>query len=988
MVVTTEARAPEAEAARSLAEELRWRIAGEVRFDEYSRALYSTDASNYQIVPLGVVLPKTVDDLRATIELAAKYQTPILPRGGGSSLAGQTVGRAVVVDTSKYLNQILEVDPEGRLVRVQPGIVLANLNAKLRKHGLMFGPDPSSDNRATIGGVVGNNSTGAHSILYGMTKDHVLAAHTILSDGSEISFGQLASEALAEKYQLESREGQLYRELRRLRDEYGAAIEHDFPRHWRRSTGYNLRELLGMGTPDFNPARMLASSEGTLAFGAEYTMKLVPRPKLTALVILQYDDLIRCLEATIPILACEPSAVELMDDLLIDLTRTQPAYARQIAFIKGNPQALLTVEFYGESEAELRQKVARLRAEAGAQGVLGDVEPIELFDPKLQADVWSVRKAGQGLLMSTRGDAKPIAAIEDVAVPVEHLAEYVRGVRQLVAEQGTRAAFYAHASAGCLHVRPLVDLKTARGVETMRELTWGAARLAVKFGGVMSGEHGDGLARGELNPIIFGPTLYQCMRELKAAFDPAGLMNPGKIVDCPPLTENLRYGADYATMPITTHLSFAKEGGFARAVEQCSGAGVCRKLEAGTMCPSFMATRDEHDSTRGRANALRAALSGRGLGQAQFTDKATYDVLDLCLSCKACKTECPTGVDMAKIKTEYLAHYYEAHGTPLRARAFGHIHLINQLGSKAAPLANLALHTPLAEVGKKLLGIHPAREIAPFARQTFADWFEGRRASKPVGTRGPAVYYNDTFTNYTYPEVGKAAVALLEAAGYSVEVVAQHACCGRPLLSKGLVEDARKLAQRNVAALAPFARQGVPIVGTEPSCILTLRDEYLDLLPADASAALVAEHSFMLDEFLAKLLDEGQLDIAWRPEPGPRVLFHGHCHQKALIGMKPSMAILAAAGCEGAESGAGCCGMAGSFGYEAEHYEISRKIGAERLFPAVESQPRAAVVAVTGVSCREQIGHFTSRRPLHLAEVLASRLAADTGNGGVSLAAD
>ena len=981
MVATLPTTRPEVEAVRALEEELRWRIAGEVRFDQYTRMLYSTDASNYQIEPVGVVLPRTVDDVRAAIELAGKHGVPVLPRGGGSSLAGQAVGAALVIDSSKYLNQVLELDREAHFARVQPGIVLSQLNAKVARHGLMFGPDPSSGDRATIGGVVGNNSAGAHSILYGMTIDHILSAHTILSDGTEVSFSATDPATAAAKAVLDSREGRLYRDLLGMRERYSPAIERDFPRHWRRATGYSLKELLRAGGEGFNPARLLVSSEGTLAFGTEYAINLVAKPAKTALLLLQFDDLVRAMEATTTILEREPSAIELMDHMLITLTRQQPGYARQIAFIQGEPDALLAVEFYGESDAELRSKVEGLEQHLVKRGIALQAEPQAVYDTKQQADVWSVRKAGLGLLMSVKGDAKPIPCIEDVSVPVEHLAEYVREVLRMVAEHGTRAAFYAHASAGCLHIRPLVSLKDARGVQAMREMTEAATGLVVKFGGVMSGEHGDGLARGELNEKIFGPELYQCMKELKAAFDPAGLMNPGKVVDSPSMTENLRYGAGYRTMGVDTHLSFRREGGFAAAIEMCNGAGVCRKLGSGTMCPSYMATRDEHDTTRGRANALRDALAGRVLDRSQFTDKGTYEVLDLCLSCKACKTECPSSVDMAKIKTEFLAQYHETHGTPLRSRVFGNIHTLNRLGSAVAPLANLTLHTPLARVGKQALGVHPAREIAPFARETFEDWFKVRRETAPKGTRGIAVYYHDTFANYNYPEIGKAAVRLLEAAGYGVEIVQRRACCGRPMLSKGLVEDARKLAKRNVEALAPFVRKGVPVVGTEPSCILTLRDEYPDLLPDDPAVAELAANSYMIDEFLAQLQERGELDIAWRDEPGPRVLFHGHCHQKALIGMAPSMAVLRAAGCQAEESGAGCCGMAGSFGYEAEHYEVSRKIGAERLFPKVEAQARETVIAVAGVSCREQIGHFTKRRPIHIAEVLATRIAARPAGG-------
>ena len=978
--------AVDADTLHTLEQELRWRLDGEVRFDLYSRMLYSTDASNYQIEPYGVVIPKTYDDVRGTLELAAKYGVPVIPRGGGSGLAGQAVGRALIIDFSKYLNQIIDLDTTSHRVRVQPGIVLAQLNAKLRRHGLMFGPDPSSGDRATIGGVVANNSSGAHSILYGMTSDHVIDAHVLLADGHELTLRELSDEDLQHRARLSTREGQLLRDLLALRERYGEAIARDYPRHWRRASGYSLKELIA---ERFNPARLLASSEGTLAVGLEYTLNLVPRPKQTGLVLLQFDDLVAAMALVPRMLECEPSAIELMDGMLISLTRQQPGYAQKIAFITGNAQAVLVVEFYGESDAELQDKAQRLLHHLA--GVTFAEEPLVILDPGRQADVWAVRKAGLGLLMSVRGDAKPIPCIEDVSVPVEHLAEYVAEINRLVAEHGTKAAFYAHASAGCLHVRPLINLKTLQGVQAMRAITEGAAELAVRFGGVMSGEHGDGLARGELNPRLFGPTLYQCMKELKATFDPQNLLNPGKIVDCPPMTENLRYGPDYHTVDIKTHLSFEREGGFARAIEMCNGAAVCRKLGSGTMCPSYMATRDERDTTRARANALRNALAGRVLTPQHFTDKRTYEVLDLCLSCKACKTECPSSVDMAKIKTEFLAHYYAEHGTPLRARLFGNIHALNKLGAPVAPIANLVLHSPLGNLGKRLIGVHPARSLPHLARQPFDAWFRNVHIPRGDGTRGPVVYFHDTFTTYNYPEIGRAAVAVLETAGYRVILVERRACCGRPMLSKGLVEQARTNARKNVALLAPYARAGIPIVGTEPSCILTFRDEYRDLLPNSPDVELIASQSFMIDEFLARELQRGA-QLPWKAEAGPHVLFHGHCHQKALIGVGPTLQVLRAAGCTVEESGAGCCGMAGSFGYETEHYEISRKIGAERLFPKVAAQAPDTVIAVAGVSCREQIAHFTGRRPVHVVEVLASRLEPAVQSAaeptGVALAAE
>ena len=957
------------EAVAALEQALRWRIEGEVRFDLYSRMLYSTDASNYQIEPLGVVIPRTYDDVRTTLELAREHRVPVLPRGGGSSLAGQAVGRAVIIDFSKYLNELLEIDPSARLVRVQPGMVLAQLNARLRRYGLMFGPDPSSADRATIGGVIGNNASGSHSILYGMTADHLVEAHTLLSDGSELTFRPLPWEEVERRAASESREGQLYRELLRLRAEYGEAIARDYPKHWRRASGYGLPILL---EPQLNVARLLASSEGTLAVGLEYTLALVPVPRHTGLVLLQFDDLVAAMEAVPSLLETSPAAVELMDGMLIRLTREQPGYAPRIAFLRGNPEALLMIEYFADSESELRAKIDRLLALTSDKRLGRD--PLAILDRQQQADVWAVRKAGLGLLYSIRSDFKPIACIEDVSVPVEHLADYVREVLRLVAEHGTTAAFYAHASAGCLHVRPLVNLKTAEGVRIMRALTEGSLELAKRFGGVLSGEHGDGLARGELNPLLFGPTLYQCMRELKAAFDPLWLLNPGKIVDCPPLDQNLRYGPDYRPLEPKTFFRFAHDGGFLRAIEMCNGAGVCRKLSTGTMCPSYMATRDERDTTRARANVLRNALAGRILTPRHFTDPRTYDVLDLCLSCKACKTECPSSVDMARIKSEFLAQYYAAHGTPLRARAFGHIHLLNRIGSRTAPVSNLLARSPLGAVGKRLLGIHPERDLPTFARVPFDRWFREQHVPQTDGLRGPVVYFHDTFATYNYPEIGRATVALLEAAGYQVLVLERRHCCGRPMISKGLLRNAQQLAHENVALLAPFARAGIPIVGTEPSCILTFRDEYPDLLPDSPDVTAVAERSFLIDEFLAQSVEHEGLQIPWRADPGPRVLFHGHCHQKALVGIKHTMTLLRAAGCQVEESGAGCCGMAGSFGYEAEHYEISRKVGADRLFPKVLEQPDDAVIAVMGVSCREQIAHFTGRRPFHVTEVLAQRL--------------
>ncbi len=968
----------EADTARVLEAELKARLHGEVRFDRVSRMLYSTDASNYQIEPVGVVVPRSTDDLIGAVELAASHGVPVLPRGGGSSLAGQTVGAALVIDTSKYLNRITSFAPEEKTVTVEPGINLDQLNRQVLSHRLMFGPDPSSANRATVGGVVGNNSAGAHSILYGMTSDHVLGARIQLASGGTVD---LTTRNLAEtqaRAEADDATGTLLRDLIAYREKHRDLIARDFPPHWRRATGYSLNQLI---VPDdqLTPARVLASSEGTLATTLGVTLNLVDLPERTGLVLLQFADLVESMEATKIILETDPSAIELMDRMLINLTREQPGYASQIAFIHGDPAAVLAVEFYGESERELARKTQHLIDHLRKHGVGLMTDPQVLLDPAQQAKVWSVRKAGLGLLMSVKGDAKPIPVIEDVSVPVEHLPEFVRAVEEMVAKFDTTAAYYAHASAGCLHIRPLINLKTIGGIEAMVEMADAAAEMAHRFGGVMSGEHGDGLQRSVLNEVIFGPELYGAMRELKSIFDPGGLMNPGKIVDAPPMTENLRYGPKYNPIQIKTHIDFSREGGFMGAVEMCNGAAVCRKLKAGTMCPSYMATKDENDTTRGRANALRNALDSRILNPKDFADKATYDVMDLCISCKACKTECPSSVDMAKIKIEFLAHYYEKHGTPLRARMMGHIHTLSKLAAPVAPLANLALQTPLGRPLMRLMGVHPSRKMSPFEQRTFTRrWRQHKSqvtATRP--TRGKVVYFHDTWATYNYPEVGMAAVKLLEAAGYEVIVEERRACCGRPALSKGLVDVARKSARRNVQVLAPYAKQGIPIVGTEPSCILTLRDEYRDLLPGDEDMAAVAAKALMFDELLAQLVAKGELGIEWKSNTGPEVLFHGHCHQKALIGVGPSMAMLNASGCRPKESGAGCCGMAGSFGYEAEHYDVSRKIGEERLFPTIRETPMDVTISTVGVSCHQQVEHFTHRRTKHLVEVLAERIAPD-----------
>ncbi len=944
---------------------LKKRVKGEVRFDKLSRTLYSTDASNYEIEPVGIVIPRAEDDVWAAVETARSLGAAILPRGGGTSLAGQAVGEALVIDFSKYMSGVIEINPETRTARVEPGIYIEQLNRRLKQHGLMFGPDPSTARIATAGGAVGNNSTGAHSILYGMAGDNVEAAK-ILIDGSAVELRALREDALDARAKERGSEGSLFKNLTGLRKKYSETIRRDFPGHWRRASGYSLNYFLE--TP-FNPAKLLAGSEGTLGIATEFTLKLVPRPAYTGLVILQFESIINAMEAVPAILAHGPSAIELIDSMLVGLARAHSGYSRMLSFVEGDPEALLVVEFYGGSESETEGKAERLAEALRERGTGCNIN--FAFGAEEQANVWGVRRAGLGIMMSRRDEHKPIPCIEDVSVPVARLPEYVRDVSELIKSLGTTAGFYGHASAGCLHVRPLVNLKTEKGVLMMKDLMDGAFEVAVSYGGVMSGEHGDGRQRSYLNEKLFGPELYGAMRELKTAFDPDGIYNPGKVVDPADPLENLRYGGKSAPYEIRTGLDWSSDKGFSQAAGMCNGQGVCRKLGEGTMCPSFMATRDERDTTRARANALRAVLSG-ALDKSSLTGREMYGIFDLCISCKACKTECPSKVDAAKMKAEFLSNYHEKHGMSLRDRFFSDIHGASRIASLAPRLSNALTGNPLAKILLSRIGIHPGRTLPGLAGENFTAWFYRRKAQrKSSGKR--VLFFHDTWVAYYHPEVGKAAVELLEAAGYEVMLERRRACCGRPMLSGGVIETARDRARRNVSLLAPYVREGIPIVGTEPSCILTFRDEYPDLLPGSEDAGILAGSSFLIGEFLHRENQERGLNIEWSGET-QAVLYHAHCHERSLTGPGASLGILAASGCTAEESGAGCCGMAGSFGYEKEHYGISETIGEDRLFPAVRTASPDRVIAVSGVSCRHQIEHFTGRRVKHLAEILAGRV--------------
>jgi len=960
-----------------LADILRKRVSGEVRFDPFSRVLYSTDASIYQMEPVGVVIPQNVDDVLAAMEVARENNIPLLPRAGGTSLAGQTVNHAIVIDFSKNLNQVLEVNSEEGWARVQPGIVLDQLNRELAPHGMMYAPDPTTSSRACVGGGIGNNTCGAHSVIYGKSLDHILEVDAILADGTQTHFRNMEAHELEAKLSGTGLESDIYRGVRNISQGNIAEIKARYPNIMRRVSGYNLDEFL---TDDpFNLTKMVVGSEGTLCVVTEAKVNLVPRPTMTALSILHFSDIVQASEAIVEVLRHEPSSIEVMDNILLQRSRESLGHSGDLSFIQGDPGALLAVEFYGESEGELVSKTNTLKRDIEGKGLA--YACVNILDRPGQNRVWNLRKGGLGLLMSVHGDAKPLPFVEDTAVDPETLGPFVKRFDEIVRNHGTEAAYYGHASVGCLHIRPLVSLKSSEGVATMVSIADEISDLVKEYGGSLSGEHGDGIVRGVYTEKMFGPEIYQAFQELKRTFDPQGIMNPGKIINCPPMTENLRYGPDYHAQTIPAKLDFSIDTDFAGAVEMCNGMGACRKLE-GTMCPSYMATKDEEHSTRGRANLLRAAMSGR-LPEGTMTSRRMFDALDLCLECKGCKLDCDSGVDMAKLKYEFLDHYFQVNGLPFRNKIFGHINRINRLGSRFAPFSNWASNNPVGKFfAGAILGVHSDRSFPTFARETLPKWFAGRKIplSSPlvneetvtVTATDTVVLFNDTFMNYNYPQVGKAAVELLEAAGLNV-VLANGGCCGRPMISKGMLDEASARARETVDLLYPYAEQGIPIIGCEPSCLLTFRDEYPELVKNEKSAK-VAENSYMIDEFLTMLAEKEELKLRFK-DTGKKILFHGHCHQKSLVGTDSSLAALRLPPGNQVELiNAGCCGMAGSFGFEKEHYQVSMDIGEYALFPAVNAKGPEWEVAVMGVSCRQQIEHGTGRPTRHLVEVLRDSL--------------
>ncbi|MBI4292304.1 MAG: FAD-binding protein [Betaproteobacteria bacterium] len=987
----------------ALAARLSREIEGEVLFDAASRGRYSSDASIYQVDPVGVVVPKTGHDARLAIQIASEEGVPVLARGAGTSQCGQTVGAALVIDTSKYLNRLVEFDADRRLAVVQPGMVLDRLNALLKPSGLWFPVDVSTSAQATIGGMAGNNSCGSRSIAYGNMVHNVLGIDAVLADGSEFHFGPATGLAGAPAP---------YRDLVARIHAIVARETDEIGRRWpsvlRHVQGYNL----DMVRPNsvHNLAHLLVGSEGTLAWSQHIHLKLSPLPRHKTLGVCHFDSFLQAMQAPQHIVGLAPAAVELVDATMIALARGNPAF-RPITekFVRGEPKAILLVEFAGEALGEPAQKLKHLTELMAELGHPDSV--IEITDGALQREVWEVRKAGLNIMMSMKGEGKPVSFIEDCAVPLEHLAEYTDSLTQVFARHGTEGTWYAHASVGTLHVRPILNMKDD-GAQKMRAIAEEACELVRRFkGSAYSGEHGDGLVRSEWIEPILGARLTAALAEIKDAFDPKGLMNPGKIVRAPKQDDRtlFRYKPGYAMQPIETALdwsewdvsgtasrgpvsngassrgtgtSAASSRGFGAAVEMCNNNGHCRKFDSGTMCPSFRATGEEQHLTRGRANTLRLALSGQ-LGPGAFTSEAMFETMDLCVSCKGCRRECPTGVDMAKMKIEFLYHYRRRKACSMKDKLFAYLPRYAPWAARLAWLFNLRDTVPgLARLSETMLGLSAKRSLPQWRRDTFLGTPDPEAFPARRGLPGrEVVLLPDCFNNYFEPENSRAALRVLQAGGYRVHIArapgGEHSpplCCGRTFLSAGMVDEARCEAQRMLEALAPFVKRGVPVIGLEPACLYTLRDEFQSLLPGAESDALAAR-ALMFEEFLAAESAAGRLALPLKALENKRVLLHGHCHQKAfgaLPAVERVLALVPELAIDKVESS--CCGMAGSFGYEAKHHDISMRMAEDALLPAVrKADPRTLVVA-DGTSCRRQIQDGARREAIHVARVLERAL--------------
>ena len=954
----------------SLQRRLRQEIQGEVLFDDFSRGRYSTDASIYQIMPEGIVIPASEQDVEIAVQIAAEEGVPVLPRGGGTSQNGQAIGKALLIDSTAHLNQLLEFDKEQATVCVQPGMVLDQLNRALKKHGLWYPVDVSTANRATLGGMTGNNSCGARSIRYGNMVHNVRSVEALLADGSRAHFKKYTGSTTPD-----GTYDQLVQQLLALGQREADEIAKRFPDLLRRVGGYNIDELV---KTEPNMASLLVGSEGTLAFFQRIHLNLQPIPPNKVLGVCHFPTFYAAMDSTQHIVRLNPSAVELVDRTMIDLAREIPIFAQTVnQFVRGEPQALLLVEFAGEDRNDqlnsLRQLV-ELMADLGFPGAV-----VEATDPEFQNAIWEVRKSGLNIMMSMKGDGKPISFIEDCAVRLEDLAEYTRRLTDIFHKYGTNGTFYAHASVGTLHVRPVLNMKDASGASKMRAIAEETMAMVREYKGSHSGEHGDGISRSEFHEPMFGRRMVDNFEEVKRYFDPAGLFNPGKIVNPHKMDDRqlMRFAPGYAPLKIATSLDWSAWDGFDRAIEMCNNNGACRKANVGTMCPSYRVTREEQHLTRGRANTLRLAITGQ-LGRDAFTSAEMYQTMDLCVGCKGCKRECPTGVDMAKMKTEFLHHYHQKHGVSLRDRLFAYLPRYAPKLRKFSFLLNLRDQIPgFARISEFVLGLSSKRRLPRWRN----DHFRVDQVSSAAVETGPeVVLLVDTFNSCFETENARAALNVLRAAGYQVTCPApadrgRPLCCGRTFFSTGLLDEARIEAGRMIETLLPYVQRGVPVIGLEPSCLLTLRDEYLALLPG-ADSRLLSENACLFEEFLAREHEAGRLNLNLQAINARKALLHGHCHQKAFALMSPVQQVLALVPELEIETiDSSCCGMAGSFGYEKEHYDISMQMGALSLFPAINADQDDSLLVADGTSCRSQIQQGTGRQALHVARVLEMALA-------------
>ncbi|MHC1707201.1 MAG: FAD-binding and (Fe-S)-binding domain-containing protein [Bacteroidales bacterium] len=961
-------------------------LQGDVFLDEAHRMMYSTDASAYKEKPIAIVRPKDSDDIKALIDFANQQGLPVIARTAGTSLAGQVVGNGIIADVSKYMTGILEINEEEHWVRVQPGVVLDELNKMLEPKGLFFGPETSTSNRCMIGGMVGNNSCGAHSIIYGSTRDHTLEVKGFMSDGSEVVFKPLSKTEFEEKCKLHSREGDVYRNIKEIlsveANQQNIREQYPHPEIKRRNTGYAIDLLLQTEVFDnqsderFNFCKLIAGSEGTLLFMTEIVLNLVPLPpKEKGLLCVHCKTLEEAFLGNLVALEFKPDSIELIDHIIIECTKDNIEQRKNRFFIEGEPEAVLIAEFARESLEEIRDLAAKLEATLRARG-LGYYFPL-VTGPDINK-VWALRKAGLGLLSNVPGDAKPVTVIEDTAVRPVDLPAYMSDFKAVLEENGLDCVYYAHIATGELHLKPVLDLKNPDHVRLFRIIGTEIARLVKKYRGSLSGEHGDGRLRGEFVPFMIGNENYKLLERIKKTWDPGNIFNPGKITATPPMDTYLRYETGQPTRDIKTYFDFSKSRGILRAVEQCNGSGDCRKSEiiGGTMCPSYMATRDENNTTRARANILREFLTHSEKTN-PFDHEEVKEVLDLCLSCKGCKSECPSNVDMAKFKAEFLQQYYDSHGVPFRSWLIAHINAFNKLGSWFPAFYNFIITNTLTSgLFKRLAGFAPKRSIPKLYRFTLKHWLKHHPDDQRNRKNGIVWLFADEFSNFNDTEIGIKTIELLRRLGYEVRIPG-HLQSGRTFISKGLLKKARKIAERNVDLLSGIVSAETPLVGIEPSAILTFRDEYPELVSPDfqSRASELGKNALLIDEFLVREFEKGLISKDMFSAKTVKMRLHGHCQQKSVASnLTVKIMLQIPVNYSVDELKTGCCGMAGSFGYETEHYELSQKVGELVLFPEVRKTPENVIIVAAGTSCRHQIKDGTGRKALHPVEVLFQAL--------------